>query len=412
MKTVSMRTLIVSIIMVFGRVFTVLSANAVPLMSTISATAAEAVASDIDLLANETGLPREAVERAVVFQEAFARYVDVLNIRFPNQISAVWTEPVPNTRGYIQFVEDIPLDVTTEIAAYGELNSNNVVLIGHGMISMADHSRRAALAAKALRNLGYQNVLTFFDPVGQVIRIEIRVPENAAQPTLSHIAAEMQGLAKAQIKGRAATVEALDLNLTIFRGSGSIVTEQHSLGGNWLLDDGVRECTSGWSVSGAYGDGIITAGHCTGLNQFEEPGVTPYGMTLRSWIHGAGGDVEYHTTSHIEFDDFYADATNIRDVSGIRSTNTMVGNAVCVYGRASNVRTCTHTVEAVGVTIDGIGNLARVSGATTIAGDSGAGWSFDTIAWGVHYGIDGADNAYFTPVEQAQTALGLIIKAQ
>lgn len=165
-------------------------------------------------------------------------------------------------------------------------------------------------------------------------------------------------------------------------------------------------------MSGPSGDGIITAAHCTGLNQFEEPGVAPYAMTFRKSVYGPSGDVEYHTTSHNELDDFYADSINIRDVVDIRTTNTMVGSSVCVYGRASNVRTCNHIVEAVGVVSSGIGNQVRVSGATTIGGDSGAGWSIYNTAFGTHRGIDGSDNAYFIPVQAAQTALGVTIKLQ
>lgn len=373
-----------------------------------------ALAADIALLANETGLPAGSIEQAIAFQQAFAVYADELIIRYPDQISAVWTEPVPHMKGYIQFIEKVPSEVAAKIEGQGILNPNNVVLTGEGMISMADHARRAELAAEVLVNLGYQNFITFFDPIGQMIRIELRLPEGVLQPSRLEIVGAMQELLKTELQGRAATVDVLDLDLTIFTGSGTIITEQHSRGGNWLRDDGVRECTSGWSVNGPNGDGIITAGHCSGLNQFEEPGVTPYSMTYRSQVYGTNGDVEYHTTSHVEYDDFYSDSTTIRDVTGIKTTNTMVGNSVCVYGRSSNVRTCNHTVEAVNVTVNAggttVGKLVRVSGATTIGGDSGAGWSWTSTAWGVHHGIDGSDNAYFTPAQQAQTALGVTIK--
>lgn len=96
----------------------------------------------------------------------------------------------------------------------------------------------------------------------------------------------------------------------------------------------------------------------------------------------------------------------------------MVGNNVCVYGRSSNVRTCTHIVEAVGVSVFDpacpctIGNLARTDSSSTIGGDSGGGWSFDFTAWGVHMGIDGDGKGYFTPVQESQTALNITIKTQ
>lgn len=280
---------------------------------------------------------------------------------------------------------------------------------------MADHFRRAELATEALIDLGYQNAITFFDPIDKVIRIELQIPEGASQPNELDLVGAVQNRVRADqdIQGRAAMVDALDLELTVITGSGPIITLEHSRGGNWLRDDGVRECTSGWSVSGPDGNGIITAGHCSGLNEFEQPGVTPYSMSWKDQEYGADGDVEYHTTDHSEYAEFYADSTNVRDVNGIKTTSTMVGNSVCVYGRSSNNRTCNHTVEAVDVTVlaNGsveVGNLARASNATTTGGDSGGGWSWGTTAWGVHHGQAGG-KGYFTPVEEAQNALNVTI---
>ena len=51
-----------------------------------------ALATDMALTANQTGLPVESVERAIAFQQAFGKYVDELIDRFPDQISAVRTE--------------------------------------------------------------------------------------------------------------------------------------------------------------------------------------------------------------------------------------------------------------------------------------------------------------------------------
>jgi hypothetical protein len=381
-----------------------------------------AQAADIAILARETGLPVQRVERAIAFQHAFAAYADTLLSRYPDQIAAVWTEPLPNTRGHVQFTGAVPAEVTAEIGSLGVLGPHNLALTGDGKISMADHVRRAELAAAALVDLGYQDAITLFDPTAQVIRIELQLPAGAAQPKIGdlvgavqkRVRADRDQRGKARLLGRAATVAASDLDLTVLTGSGPIVTDDHSRGGNWLRDDGVRECTSGWSVSGPNGNGIITAGHCSGLNQFEQPGVPLYGMTLRDQEWGVGGDVEYHTTSHEELPEFYASSTTIRAVTGIRATNTMVGNAVCLYGRASNVRTCNHTVQAVGVTVTFSGvtvsNLARTNSTSSISGDSGGGWSFNNTAWGVNKGHDSLGRGYFTPVQQAQSALNVTIR--
>ena len=198
-----------------------------------------AQATDTALTAKQTGLPVESVERAIAFQQAFGDYVDELIVRFPDQISAVWMEPVPNTRGHVQFTWEVPPEVTSEIERQGLIDPNNVVLTGGGMISRADHSRRAELAAEALVDLGYRNFITFFDPIGNVIRIELQLPEGASRPSKldfvsavqSRVRAERNQSREAGFQGRAATVDALDLELTVMTGSSPIATLDIRRGG-------------------------------------------------------------------------------------------------------------------------------------------------------------------------------------
>ena len=373
-------------------------------------------APDNAILAAETGLSVTQIDRAIAFQEAFVDYAEKLINRFPGQVSAVWmASPAgtegPSTRGHVRFTGQVPAGITP---------MENVTFTGAGLISMREHKRRAEVAVQALTDLGHQDFATFYDPRDNVIRVELLLPEGAATPSkpdLIHAVQKRVG-AEQSLSGRAAIVEAVDLALTVSTGSGPFITRQHSRGGNWLLKSGTRWCTSGWSVSGSDGDGIITAAHCDGLDQFEEPGEAPYGMTFIDEEEGSGGDVEYHTTEHVELAEFYSDETTIRDVTSIKTTATMVGGTVCVYGRSSNVRTCNHEVEAVNVSVKSggcsctVGSLARTDSTSTIGGDSGGGWSYNYAAWGVHHGVDVNDKGYFTPVEEAEAALNVTIKIQ
>ena len=135
-------------------------------------------------------------------------------------------------------------------------------------------------------------------------------------------------------------------------------------------------------------------------------------MTWRSQQFGGLGDVEYHTTSHGEVPEFYANSNSIRDVTGSKSTFTMLGGSVCRYGRSSDIRTCNHTVVAVGVwiVVDGrlLGNMALASNHSGIPGDSGGGWSWGSTAWGVHTGgIPIVNQSIFTPIDVATAAVGV-----
>ena len=173
---------------------------------------------DDAILAAETGLPIERIASAMASQESFGEHAHEPIRQFPDQISAVWMDSPPgtegpNTRGNIRFTGAIPTDIKT---------MDNVVLTGDGLISMADHKRRAEVAATALSDLGYNNFLTYFDPRENVIHIELLLPEGAMQPSKSDIiSAVRQHIGRdLKLQGRAAQVEAIDLELTVLRGPG------------------------------------------------------------------------------------------------------------------------------------------------------------------------------------------------
>ena len=107
---------------------------------------------DDAILAAETGLPIERIASAMASQESFGDYAHELIRQFPDQISAVWMDSPPgtegpNTRGNIRFTGTIPTDIKT---------IDNVVLTGDGLISMADHKRRAEGSSEGAQRPGIQ----------------------------------------------------------------------------------------------------------------------------------------------------------------------------------------------------------------------------------------------------------------
>lgn len=372
----------------------------------------EGMTIDVDLLAKESGMSYAEAERAIKAQDEFARYADRLMARYSDRIARMWKEPAPSTKSHIQFVGELPEAVLQDIWQNGE--PADITITGGATISFKDQVKRAQVAAQGLRKAGFVNSSSFYDPANDVIQLDIKIPKHAKIPDrdliLNAIQNELRGTA---LRDHIRTLTRKDLSIKTIRGDGPIMEFDHARGGNWLRDDGFRECTSGWSVSGPNGDGIITAAHCSGLNQFEEEGGLIFNMTWRDQEFGLFGDVEYHTTNHIELDDFYARQGEIRDVSGIRSWGTMFGGTVCEYGRSSNTRTCNHTVTGLLVTVNysigTVNNLVRVSGDNSIGGDSGGGWSFNYTAWGVHSGSNGSES-YFTPVQLAEAILNVTIK--
>ena len=183
---------------------------------------------DNAIIAADTGLSIEEVNSAIAFQNEFGDYARQIREQFPEQISAVWMDSPPgtegpNTRGHIRFTGAIPTDIKT---------LDNVVLTGEGLISETDHKRRGAVAARALRDLGFNNFLTFYDPREDVIRIELLLTEGAIRPSKSEFIPEVRrSLGRApELQGRAALLEATDIELTVLRGDGPILIIDNSNG--------------------------------------------------------------------------------------------------------------------------------------------------------------------------------------
>jgi len=349
----------------------------------------EALADDNARLALQAGLTLASVERSVAFQDNFERYQNDLIDRFPDRISATWVDPVPATSGHVRFVGEVPAAVREELDSTLLACGGDIVLEANGIFTMAQQRERAKLVALALQADGYTNFSTHAAIDSGKVLVHIRLSEETEEPKKEDVFNGMRSLssisvnfAANKLSGRAEVLESDDVDLILSWGATPLMEQQHSRGGNWLGDDGFWECTSGWSVTGPNGDGIVTAGHCQGLNQFFQPGVAAYAIQWRREVYGLGGDVEYHTTVHKELPEFYANAIVRRDVTSTRSTGSMVGKSVCVYGRRSNRRECNHVVTTVGGTVlvplpDGgtklIGNLVQVAGGGTLMGDSGGG---------------------------------------
>ena len=184
---------------------------------------------DNAIVAAETGLTLEEVNEAMAFQEKFGEYVGELMDRFPGEISGVWMDSPsesgaaagsngPSTRGHVRFTGEVPDGIDPV---------NKVFLIGGGEIALPDHYRRADAATSALVGRGYQNFITFYAPGDNVLQIEILLPEGAPEPAKSTIVDAVQESVKSDqdLRGRAATVNADDLALTVMRGPGPIVSD-------------------------------------------------------------------------------------------------------------------------------------------------------------------------------------------
>ncbi|SDD32295.1 hypothetical protein [Glycomyces harbinensis] len=192
-------------------------------------------------------------------------------------------------------------------------------------------------------------------------------------------------------------------------------TAQHGYGGLPLFDGKVPECTSGWTVTTPQGvTGVSAAGHCTGIDEAWGSGEGYFDLDKQTEHRGYLGDVEWHTTpSHTDAAEFYSHPTVRRDVLSVEPWwEITVGETICVFGRATNERNCDSDVEEVvwSCTLQGYltQGLVRMNAEVTDGGDSGAGWSFNTQAYGSHVGLCWGTSV-FTRADLFSEALGVSV---
>jgi hypothetical protein len=373
-----------------------------------------AFAHDAALMAEQVGMSVDEAERAMRFQDSFTIFgMEVLLPRYEDQISGIWSDPAPATRGFVWFVEEVPQEVGSEAATRGL----DIVFMDGGEISMAEHDLRSDLVAEALIDAGYRNLLVYPDRKSGTISINLRIPADTYQPDEAEIVALVRDQVAAYqasqgdrgvLEGRAAEIRPSDIVITVGTDSEPFAEPAATRGGNRV--QGASICTSGWTVNADAGQGIITAAHCTGITTFVETNGAQYPLNFVGQAPYSFGDVEYHTSpQQLDFAEFYATAVEIRDVTLIRARNMMVGQGVCVYGRSSSFRSCAHTVKAVNVTVNvgGIGPVSKqawVTGSSGVTqGDSGGGWSTNTWAWGITSSFNQYDS-FYTPAQVAEAA--------
>ncbi len=258
---------------------------------------------------------------------------------------------------------------------------------------------------RRLAGLGFRDIVTSFDETTSNVEAVVKRGPAMAAVRAEHVRARLPAEFRSGVR-----LQLVDEDIAI---------DEHAYGGMWVRDDGVNLCTSGWAVTNGVTTGVTTAGHCTGINQIVEPGVGVHALAHRAEHRGQWGDVEWKTSTHIEPDDFFASAADIRDVAAVEPrANITVGEAICVYGRSSNARDCSHTVfrTSISCTNNGVFNdrlVAMNAKNTTIGGDSGGGWSFGVTAYGSHKGGCTVNNVLrnvFSVADLYDEALGVTVR--
>jgi streptogrisin C len=161
----------------------------------------------------------------------------------------------------------------------------------------------------------------------------------------------------------------------------------------------ISGCTSGFVVRhpSTGTRGYITAGHCPDDQTYYEYGGTSYSTVFIDEIRDADQDVQWHTTSHSELPEFYADGTAaFRPLQEQRNwSNQSVGGYVCHRGKttgyscgdiASKTFQPTYPNACPGVTCASVWIRVEGSSLKCYPGDSGGPWFIAYTAYGIYKG--------------------------
>jgi streptogrisin C len=158
-------------------------------------------------------------------------------------------------------------------------------------------------------------------------------------------------------------------------------------------------CTSGFVVRhpSTGTTGYVTAGHCGDNQTYFEFGGPSYSTTFIDEIRDADQDVQWHTTSHIEFPEFHASSTlSYRPLEAqMNRSSQAIGGYVCHRGKTTGY-SCgdivsktfrpTYTNACPGVTCAAVWVRVEANSLECFPGDSGGPWFLGLTAYGIYKG--------------------------
>ncbi|MEX2236365.1 MAG: hypothetical protein WEB00_02330 [Dehalococcoidia bacterium] len=235
-----------------------------------------------------------------------------------------WSVENPDFAFFVRFVGAVPPEAETKATELGI----DVSFLDDGELSQKGLEVASTRLHDALLALGSQEVVTSYWIEGQEVEATATPPPGLEDLTTS----ELIALLPEEVREGRVSIEFI---------AGPIGTDDHTFGGGRMLNNGSFRCTAGFVVYSGGTRGITTAWHCSGIDQYEEPGGIAYSSSRQGEHRDEYGDVEWHTTSHDEYAEFFADVDDRRAVlSQEASFGLSEGEPICGFGWATGDRKC------------------------------------------------------------------------
>jgi len=342
--------------------------------------------SDVRQIAKMAGLSLEDTKLLLLQQQDFSE----LATRLQENEAFLQTEMPSEPNG--EFVirlkggdkgEDVPSDVKDAIRKFALNHAEAQIKVVPSRLSLLDAEERAERLVKRLEELHYGQVSYTID--GDSVDIEAKKPANDASRDMGKIP-----------RGRTAKIlglkveddDLLDAVLVLVDFNDEDIAEPlHTYGGRQIFGGG-SQCTNAFSVISSNGVmGTATAGHCDGMTTYNA--VAPeadYALGAENQHEGYWGDLQWHTTSHMEPAEYYSWPTTRWPVRSIANSISK-GEWVCSYSRMKGDRRCDQVFRtSVSVNYSCCPRMRRLvamEGNFNIPGDSGGPWSYYDKAYGI-----------------------------
>lgn len=332
---------------------------------------------DIAFIAREEGIPLEEAIAKIGWQESFSEMSFVIAEEYPESYAGARIEP--EGQPWIAFSSEIPSaasaliqDFNQEVLSQGRYLDDSgepreVAIYenrGFSESELTERLREAHFAAVAQREI-VADASSGYDIASGDINLNIELAPGVEASSYESVIEELYSLSAIP----------REVTITIQKSLG-LVDDANIIGG-----DAMTSCTSGFTVIKSNTRGIATAGHCNNTQSLHGP------LSFKGEHVGTWGDMQWHTSTQYEYDDFFGGGTtthlyDIRDVNN--RGNALEGQYICRNGKTT-FKHCDNVYQLNHCSGSKCG-LTAMHNRKAAGGDSGGPWYYGNTAYGLHQG--------------------------
>jgi streptogrisin C len=323
---------------------------------------------DAELYASDFAVSVDEAERRLRLQGELSALIGNVEASAPNTFAGGWTQHMPTYRVVLAFTADTPESRLAVDLASGA--PAPVWIRTDAQYSLADLARaRDDLAASLAAE--------------RDVIVDADVPNGALW--IIHTGVDEDLSTRISAASRRSEVPVNEQIVPVPE------TPAHTYGGMKL-----SSCTTGFTArdNNTGLDGFITAGHCGDTQTYYEMDGTSYGTTFKNDWWDPWRDMQFHTTSHVEYAKFQTTTGTLRSVSGWRGrADQQLGDYVCHRGKTTGyscgtIVSKTHAPSYAGAcggqTCQPVWIKVEGSSLACWGGDSGGPWFSGKTALGIH----------------------------